>query len=900
MDRNRGVGPFKYFVGISSLEEVATRKDRVCVLNILGGESSEVTPVSHAYSGGNVVFGTSPGRQGQVLKTPIGDVPVYNSVREGLDAGHRFNVGVVYLPPSGVRDGVAELIRVNPDLSKIVMITEKVAVHDAREIRAMGQQGGIDIFGANCLGVADSWNRVRIGGALGGDDPAESLIKGSIAIHSNSGNFTTTIAQYLAAAGWGTTTLISSGKDVFIHFAAPEFVFALANDRRSKAAVIYAEPGGYYEYDLNFTKPVVACVVGRWKARLTRAVGHAGAMAGSGDDAMAKERWFMESFGVDGLFTPENPVCSARGAVVTNIAHIPLALTKVMKLNRVEPDFAPRGSLALKPWFGANHGIKLPPELDLPAVEAVPPYNEQIAQLNRQIGRTFPRQPMRDTSGASFMDPNTQITHVHGVSILEAAKRTLESNLCHALLREPGGANDSALVNVAIAAGVNLHGDPMLAAAQAAREAGNAPNAVLAAACSIYGPKRVEAARKATDALIDLFANSGLKDAHDEAVDYKKVNPPDKALFVGTEPDPRAEAMLAALAARQVKSVFVRYLRSLGGAPTRDAVLSAICATLAWGPLMRKKISRETVRGLPWYLGLWGALIGASVDAEKHEAQRFCGIRNEELLSSWSATELAYLTLIGERAKPDQLFAFQVLTGLLISNAVGSISAQGCKGAVSADGPETPSRVQINKAMVGFLTHTGYSHGGAGYEGIVFLAEQFRDSALKDPSSKAHGLDLKAMAEHFATAYGKEKTQARESGGDRTRAIAGLNHPVFRNKPVNKDPREVFIHELFAGRGEYNVFHEYYHALARALFETGVTRNVFCVNIDGVIGALLLKMLWPRYRAGNFSEHDLEIAAFTIFLYGRMIGCAVEIDDHINRGRNMDTRTPASQCRYVA
>ena len=897
MDRIQGVGPFKYFVGLSSLEQVATRKDRVCVLNILGGESSEVTPVSHAYSGGNVVFGTSPGRQGQVLKTPIGDVPVYNSVREGLDAGHRFNVGVVYLPPSGVRDGVAELIRVNPDLNKIVVITEKVAVHDAREIRAMGQQRGIDIFGANCLGVADSWNRVRIGGALGGDDPGESLIKGSIAIHSNSGNFTTTIAQYLAAAGWGTTTLVSSGKDVYIHFAAPEFVFALANDRRSKAAVIYAEPGGYYEHDLNFTKPVVACVVGRWKARLTRAVGHAGAMAGSGDDAMTKERWFMESFGVDQLFTPENPVCSARGAVVTNIAHIPLALTQVMKLNRVEPDFAPRGSLALKPWFGANHGIKLPPELDLPAVEAVPPYNEQIAQLNRQIGRTFPRQPMRDTSGASFMDPNTQITHVHGLSILELAKRTLESNLCYALTREPGGANDSALANVAVAAGVNLHGDPMLAAAQAAREAGNAPNAVLAAACSIYGPKRVEAARKATDAFIDLFAHSGLKDAGDESFDLPKK---EKGLFIGAQPDPRAEAMLAALAARRAKSVFVRYLRALGGAPTRDAVLGAICATLAWGPLMRKKISRETVRGLPWYLGLWGALIGASVDAEKHEAQRFSGIRSEELLSSWSATELAYLTLIGERAKPDQLFAFQVLTGLLISNAVGSISAQGCKGAVSADGPETPSRVQINKAMVGFLTHTGYSHGGAGYEGIVFLAEQFRDSALKDPSSNAHGLDLKAMAEQFATAYGEEKTQAKESGRERTRAIAGLNHPVFRNKPVNKDPREVFIHELFAARGEYNVFHEYYHALARALFETGVTRNVFCVNIDGVIGALLLKMLWPRYRAGNFSEHDLEIAAFTIFLYGRMIGCAVEIDDHINRGRNMDTRAPASQCKYVA
>jgi hypothetical protein len=34
--------------------------------------------------------------------------------------------------------------------------------------------------------------------------------------------------------------------------------------------------------------------------------------------------------------------------------------------------------------------------------------------------------------------------------------------------------------------------------------------------------------------------------------------------------------------------------------------------------------------------------------------------------------------------------------------------------------------------------------------------------------------------------------------------------------------------------------------------------------------------------------------------YGRMIGCAAEIDDHLNRGRNMDTRTPASACRFVA
>src|SRR6201984_379709 len=293
----KGIEGFAYYLGVDSLAAIATARDRICVLTILGGESRQVTPVSHAFSGGNVAFGTSPGRRGQVLPTPIGDIPVYNNVREGLDDGLTFNTGVVYLPPSGVRDGVAELIRVNPDLKKIVMITEKVAVHDAREIRALGQANGVDIFGGNCLGVADSWNRVRIGGALGGDDPEEVLRKGSIAIFSNSGGFTTTIALYLATAGWGTTTLISSGKDVYIHYAARDFVYALQRDPRSKAAVLYSEPVGYYDHGMVFGKPVVACVVGRWKSKLTRAVGHAGAMAGSGDKAEDKERWFTEAFG---------------------------------------------------------------------------------------------------------------------------------------------------------------------------------------------------------------------------------------------------------------------------------------------------------------------------------------------------------------------------------------------------------------------------------------------------------------------------------------------------------------------------------------------------------------------------------------------------------------------------
>jgi succinyl-CoA synthetase alpha subunit len=896
----QGVGDFKYFVGISSLAHVATRSDRVCVLNILGGESSDVTPVGHTYSGGNVVFGTAPGRSGQVLETPIGSIPVYNSVLEGLQDGHRFNCGVVYLPPSAARDGVAELIRVNPELKKIFIVTEKLSVHDSREIRAMGQQNAIDIFGGNSLGVADAWNQVRIGGALGGDAPDEALRKGSVAIFSNSGNFTTTIATYLRMAGWGTTTLISSGKDVYIHFAAPEFAFALANDARSKAAVLYVEPGGYYEHDAMFTKPVIACVVGRWKSRLTRAVGHAGAMAGGADDAASKERWFMDKFGVDGLFTPAQPVFSAKGAVVSNIAHIPAALSAVMRENATRPDFEPEGSLALKVWFGANRGLALPPELDLPVVEAMPPYNEQIKALNRQFGATFPRQTMKDASGASQMDATTQVTSLNGMSMLEAAQQPMESNVCLALLREPGTPNDCALVNVAVGAFLNLHGDPALAAAQASRDAGNAPNSVLTAAASIIGPRRQEGARKALQDLVERFIETGMTDATDESFDLSRLGTSAPASLTGKERDAKAAAMLAGLAARGVKSVFVKYLRALDGHPTSDAVLAAIAATLAWRPLLRKRISRLTLESLPSWLRLLGILIGASVEASRHEPERFCGIGTDEILQQRSLTEMACIAVTGEQPSPANLVAFQTLVGLLLTNGPGAISAQGAKGATSADGPEAPGRVQLNKAMIGFLTHSGYAHGGNGYEGVAFLLERFNGVDVADPGDAGHGLNLTGMATEFARRYGEERVQRKELGAESAQALPCINHPVFKGKPVNIDPREAFVHNLFRERGEYNVFHDYYRTLVQVLYDENVTRNVFCVNIDAVIATLLLKMLWPRYRAGTLSERALETAAFTVFLYGRMLGCAAEIDDHLNRGKNMDTRTPQTQIRFVA
>src|SRR5260221_1115293 len=189
-------------------------------------------------------------------------------------------------------------------------------------------------------------------------------------------------------------------------------------------------------------------------------------MVGGRDDLRAKERWFMEKFGVDGLYTPQEPIYSHKGAVVTNIALIPAALAAVMRENGRPPDFPPEGSTELKAWFRANVGLEVPSELDVPECRALEPYGGQIEALGRQVGAQYPRQQMKDFSGCSRMDPQTQVSTLHGVSMLAAAQQSFETNIALALLHETPSGNSEQLINVAAGSGLTLSADPPLAPAQ--------------------------------------------------------------------------------------------------------------------------------------------------------------------------------------------------------------------------------------------------------------------------------------------------------------------------------------------------------------------------------------------------------------------------------------------------
>jgi succinyl-CoA synthetase alpha subunit len=899
--------PFPYFLGIHSLEEMATRDSRVCVINILGNESRKVTPVSHEYSGGNIAAGVQYGRKGE-LETKIGSIPVYSSIRDVMDEGIFFDIGVIYLPPLAVSQAVAELAYYNDKLKRVVIVTEKVPARDSRNCRFVCQEAGVDIIGANCLGVANVWDHVRVGGALGGDNPAEALVKGSIALHSNSGNFTTTIAEYLRSAGFGISTAVSSGKDIYIHFALPEFLYAAQNDPRTKAVALYVEPGGYYEKmaldwiaerRFGFNKPIVVCVTGRWKKDIQRSCGHAGALAGSGDDAESKEKWFDDYFGVP-VFNPATAVVGKRGVRVASIQHFPDAMKAVFAALGEDSDFSRTGDLSLKLWI-SDSWMKMPKELDMPVVRAMPPYDQQIKEINKQVGAHFLRQNMADKSGASRMDPQTQISELHGRSILELARHSMEENIYFSLAKVMPDPDDIPTINVLLNLFLKMD-ERRMDLVDIARNNGCTPNAYIGSQIALIGNRQLLAkARNAVCFIIDLIREFEISDltrefpqAMDDYLnDHLLTDEPIRKTDV-------SELFLKEIKKSSKKSFPIRVLQHIVNLAEKkkreirdqyEFLMGGLAVALFWKPMLEKRISRQVVEDAVTYFYIISRIVAYSViDRKENQYWReLIDARIDNLNNSF--TENAFSVLFNRKPNETELFEFQALIGLTLTNGPGTLSAKGAKLSVS-------SRNHIATAFLGFLTSTGLAHGGNGFEAIAYLLENFSAAAM-NPGDRDHHLDLKKMAHEAACRYRDYKKTEKEQSDQPIKRIPCINHPVFKGNSVNIDPRENFIYNEMAQRGIYNAFHEFYRLLVKELFDEGATKNVFCVNIDAVLAVIILKLVWKDLHSGRITKSMVQDLSFTQFLYGRAIGIAAEIADHRDRGLDMDCRTPQEKIQFV-
>ncbi len=897
--------PFPYFVGAQSLHELANRRSRVCVMNILGTESAQVTPMSHAFSGSNIVAGVQFGSTGEELETSAGPIPVYGSVTEVLKNGHEFDTGVIYLPPAAVSHAVSELCVHNQGLERVFIVTEKVSVRDSRLIRYVAQNRKIDVLGANSLGIGNSWDQVRIGGALGGDNPADCLKRGSIAIYSNSGNFCTTLAEYLKTCGFGTSSIFSSGKDHYIHFALAEFLYCAENDPRTKAVVVYIEPGGYYEKQaldwitegrLPFSKPLVACVTGRWKSRLARPCGHAGAMAGGSDDAFAKEAWFDRYFEVPAFSAP-SPQVGARGVRVTSIQDLPAAVSAVMTQLGEEPDFPTEGDLSLKPWLVNHQGGALPEHLRLQPVTPLAPYDRQLAEANRQVGACLVRESMRNASSATRVDAATQQTEIYGTPILELIEKPFAGTCLFALLRYELDEKATPLAN-ALLNWLTRRADSRQSPVSPLGRANTCtPNAYLAAEVLLAGNNNwFRDTVTISDTLIDtLFHDSGpeaelneelLQNALDAIRDLPKspVSDQDRAA---------AEHCAGLIRTLEIETLLTRFAEQYSAREKSEdeqtnpmtLLTAAILLGWAWPALKSRRIPRQTAVELGTHLALMGLVASAGAVTPLWSETAEAGLDQ-------GFVETLFRSLFGRSSKSgEEQFGLNALLNLTVSNGPGPLSVMGAKESVSAGN-------DIATAYAGFMTNTGLAHGGNGFKAVAYLLEVFADhDPYQMPEAEREQL-LQQLAEQSARNFLAAKRSARDANPPAP--IPCINHPVFRGQAVNIDPREERLRALLREQGISNPFLEFYHHLVEQLYSIGATRNVFCVNVDAVIATLSLELFWPQLQAGTVTPEAMQDAVFRLFLYGRMPGIAAEIADHRSRGTDMDCRTPNSELRYLA
>ncbi len=298
------------------------------------------------------------------------------------------------------------------------------------------------------------------------------------------------------------------------------------------------------------------------------------------------------------------------------------------------------------------------------------------------------------------------------------------------------------------------------------------------------------------------------------------------------------------------------------------------------------KHAKSTLGLAPAPRDMRNASHASSLDAS---GQRVFGYPLTGLMSGGSFGRALILYWTGELPRHDfeARLVEMCLTGSL-TNGPGTISAQAAKLSASAGNPP-------NTAMIAALAAMGDVHGGNGRRGVKFLLKNFAETDLADPYGAAPPVDPEQLAADFAADFRKRKEAAKEAGVTYMR-IPCLGHPVFNDHDVNYDPREREIAAAVESAGGRNIFLDFYHHLARALFDEGVSRNVWAVNMDAAIAAVWLAICWRGLREKRLSVTRVQNCAFLGFALGRAAGGAGEYLDHDDHGSPMDMRIPPAEC----
>ncbi|WJV45197.1 succinate--CoA ligase subunit alpha [Streptomyces flavofungini] len=293
-----------------------TKESKVLVQGMTGSEGMKHTRRMLA-AGTDVVGGVNPRKAGRSVDFDDRAVPVFGSVRAGMDATGA-DVTVVFVPPAFSKAAVMEAADAGIGLA--VVITEGIPVHDSVAFHAYARRHGTRVIGPNCPGL------ISPGQSNAGIIPADITKPGRVGLVSKSGTLTYQLMYELRDTGF--STCVGIGGDPVVGTTHIDCLAAFEADPDTELIVLIGEIGGDAEERAaafikdSVTKPVVAYIAG-FTAPEGRTMGHAGAIvSGTSGTAQAKKA-ALEAVGVQVGNTPTE----AAQLVLTTLAAVGPPLT---------------------------------------------------------------------------------------------------------------------------------------------------------------------------------------------------------------------------------------------------------------------------------------------------------------------------------------------------------------------------------------------------------------------------------------------------------------------------------------------------------------------------------------------------------------------------------------------
>jgi len=276
----------------------ATEKTVVLVQGITGKVGSFRTERMLEY-GTKIVAGVTPGKGGM----SVYGVPVYDSVKEAVDAHPEINTVVQFVPARLAKDASFEVF--DAGIPQLLMIAEGIPVQDTMEIIAAANESGTTIIGPNSSGVI-SPPICELGACC---HPAFHG-PGKIGVVANTGSVQWYISRLISLGGWGVSTMMQIGGDPIKQTNFPEALLMFEKDPQTEAIVMIGEIGGRAEIDAaelvergEVKKPVIGYIYAR-TAPPGKRLGHAGAIIERGGGKVEPKVKALQKAGVTVITYP--------------------------------------------------------------------------------------------------------------------------------------------------------------------------------------------------------------------------------------------------------------------------------------------------------------------------------------------------------------------------------------------------------------------------------------------------------------------------------------------------------------------------------------------------------------------------------------------------------------------